>query len=324
MPDAEASDATRMPTAAASSAIWRSGIQSWFDTGLIGELRDRSAIARATPPADGAPFICQDGRFRSLHFSTLHLQSEMDVRKPLRLTVDYTRMMMGFLLFHPAPARIEMIGLGGGSLAKSCHHLLPASDIDVVEIDPRVIALRDHFLIPPEGDQFAVILGDGADFVREDISHPDILLVDGFDRFGQSARLCSAEFYSDCRKKLAPGGIMVVNLSGDPRDKALYAKRISDAFGGRVLGVAAEGGANRVVFAWKGRKTRLTPAKLMATLVRFGLDERSFLGSVGRRLLRQIRRTEARRGISPVVTDDRCFHILPVPGVDMHPGDDRP
>ena len=36
---------------------------------------------------------------------------------PFALELDYTRCMMAFLLFHPAPRRALMIGLGGGSLA---------------------------------------------------------------------------------------------------------------------------------------------------------------------------------------------------------------
>ena len=51
--------------------------------------------------------------------------------------------MMGFLLFIPSPARILMVGLGGGSLAKFCFRHLPDAAIDVVEINPHVIALRD-------------------------------------------------------------------------------------------------------------------------------------------------------------------------------------
>ena len=44
--------------------------------------------------------------------------------------------MMGFLLFQPAPARIAMIGLGGGSLAKYCALKLPEADFTAIERRP--------------------------------------------------------------------------------------------------------------------------------------------------------------------------------------------
>ena len=63
-----------------------------------------------------------------LHFEDGNVQSRMLQAEPARLVLEYTRLMMGFLLFAPAPARIAMIGLGGGLLAKYCALRLP--DVD--------------------------------------------------------------------------------------------------------------------------------------------------------------------------------------------------
>ena len=267
-------------------------VLSWLDAGLLEDLRDRSDIVAPIQDRKGTPFIHEDGRFRSLHFNIFHLQSEMDVRNPLRLTVDYTRMMMGFLLFHTAPRRIEMIGLGGGSLAKYCHHILPATDLCVVEIDPDVIALRDRFLIPADSNRFRVIEGDGADFVQRDLSRPDILLVDGFDRRGQSPQLCTPAFYRACRRRLAPGGMMVVNLSGPHAQKATITNRIHDIFKGKTLSIITEGGANRAIFACRSRRPELTAGQLDVALERLGMDQSSFLTTIGRRILRHQKRNQ--------------------------------
>jgi spermidine synthase len=75
------------------------------------------------------PFVLKSAEYMTLHFSVRGTQSQMDTRWPNALELEYTRMMMGFLLFKPAPARIAMLGLGGGSLAKFCRHHLPAADI---------------------------------------------------------------------------------------------------------------------------------------------------------------------------------------------------
>src|SRR5262245_24128131 len=93
-------------------------------------------------------FIAETSTTKSLHFSAHQIQSRMDLRKPFALSLEYTRTMMGFLLFEPAPESILMIGLGGGSLAKFCYRYLPACRIKVVEINPNVIALRREFLVP--------------------------------------------------------------------------------------------------------------------------------------------------------------------------------
>jgi len=65
------------------------------------------------------PFVYEDLTTKALHFSISEIQSRMDVRNPYALDLEYTQTMMGFLLFLPEPRRIAMIGLGGGSLAKS-------------------------------------------------------------------------------------------------------------------------------------------------------------------------------------------------------------
>lgn len=62
----------------------------------------------------------------------------MRISDPDHLLFDYTRVMMGFRLFRPKPKRIEMIGLGGGSLAKACYRCLPDCDITVVEMIRRL------------------------------------------------------------------------------------------------------------------------------------------------------------------------------------------
>jgi spermidine synthase len=265
MPDSEYSDALPL------DAVLQSGDEANTEDGgfnnvaikLLEDFRDYLRPTRSTCPKPSPPFIFDHGWYRVLQFDHFHLQSEMDMRDPYRLTIDYTRMMMGFLFFVPEPKRIEMIGLGGGSLAKYCHNMLPDADITVVEISPQVIGLRDRFLIPPDTDRFRVVQADGADFVRCDTGRPDVILVDGFDASGQPPQLCSPEFYGDCYQRLAPGAMMVVNLWGSYQDRSGYVARIRDAFGDRTLEVPTEGGTNQAVFAAKGMKPTLSRAGLV-------------------------------------------------------------
>lgn len=202
--------------------------------------------------AGDQPFVAELGDLRSLQFDGLTVQSVMSVSQPDALALDYTRAMMGFLLFNPRPRHIVMIGLGGGSLAKYCLRSLPETRFTAVEINPDVIALRERFGIPADDARFRVVCADGADYVRDLDDAPDVLLVDGFVAAGLPPRLGSASFYGDCCQALTPGGVLCVNhWAGDSR-YAVYAARLREAFDGRVLAIPAEDGDNRISFAVAG------------------------------------------------------------------------
>lgn len=206
-------------------------------------------IALDAPFGEQGPMLFRFGDMLSLLFNWSTVQSGMRVSDPDHLLFDYTRMMMAFRLFCPQPARIEMIGLGGGSLAKTCYRALPDCDITVVEIDPEVIALREHFCIPADDERFRVICADGVDFVARDESRPDVLLIDGFDARGLPASLSTPDFYAACRARLGDHGLMVANLCNNFWPYARLLRKIGAAFDGRVVAVPAEHRGNRIVFA---------------------------------------------------------------------------
>jgi spermidine synthase len=199
------------------------------------------------------PYVHESADTKALHFSIHETQSRMRIEDPHALDLEYTRTMMGFLLFNPEPQEIAMIGLGGGSLAKFCYRHLKHSRIQVVEINPHVIALRDEFHVPPDDGRFSVVHGDGARFVRGRAARCDVLMVDGFDSDGLPSRLCSQRFYDDCAAMLRPDGVMIVNLHyGHARFEA-FVDRMRRSFDDAVLVVDGVDLGNGVVFAGKGR-----------------------------------------------------------------------
>lgn len=193
----------------------------------------------------------QHQRFdQMLSFGSTDVQSAMDLRNPDRLVLNYTRVMMGFALFQPRPRNMLMIGLGGGSLPKFCHRHFPGTDITVVEIDPRVIALRDRFEVPPDQHDFRVVQADGADFVAamDDASY-DVIMVDGFDADSMAPSLGTQNFYDQCARLLTAGGVMACNLHELDLCFGAYLERIALSFDGEVAGVATRECGNSVVFA---------------------------------------------------------------------------
>jgi spermidine synthase len=203
------------------------------------------------PFESGKPKVHRDGHYVMLQFGPASVQSQMQLDDPFRLQLGYTRSLMGFLLFVPAPRTITMIGLGGGSLPKFCYRHLPIARIDVVEICPEVIALRDTFHVPEDNGRFRIHCDDGARFVAARESSEDVIIVDGFDVEGQAPALCTEDFYRDCRRALSLGGVLAINFSENSKQHATYFRRLQRVFGDQVLVVKSEDCTNKIAFAIK-------------------------------------------------------------------------
>ncbi len=217
---------------------------------LLGEVPADSASP--SEPAAGAPrpFVRRGLRHASLQFTAADAQSRMSVWRPNALLIGYTRTMMGFLRFNGDPRRILLVGLGGGSQAKYCHRHLPHCSIDVVEINPHVIALRRRFRVPEDDVRFRVVHADALDYVRAHRDGYDALLVDAYDPGGIPAPLSTQRWYHDCAAALREGGVLTSNLYCDDAEK--HMARLRHAFSGRVIELGQQAVSNRVAFAWKG------------------------------------------------------------------------
>lgn len=197
------------------------------------------------------PIIEQDGHSVIMTFDDSSIQSRMRLDDPTALDLDYSRVMMSFLLLQPRPASILMIGLGGGSLAKYCHRHLQQAHITVVEINPEVIAARDAFMVPADDERFSVVCADGAAFVAAAARGTyDVILVDGFGAGGeQPEALCSLAFYKACRAALRPSGVLMVNLQDREPQCSRLIGRVWQVFGEPVVPLEVPCGGNLVVLA---------------------------------------------------------------------------
>ena len=193
---------------------------------------------------------------RTLHVGGEAIQSAMRIEDPFGLALDYTRCMMAFLLFHPEPREVLMIGLGGGSLAKFFHRHLKSTSVRVIELDPLVVAAaREHFALPEDNARLRVEVGDGAEALAPECC--DVLVLDAFQDELHVPALASAEFYDGAFLALAEPGAMVVNfMDDDPRFDQTLA-RLERAFGGAALAMKALTDPNILVFALKGLPARM-------------------------------------------------------------------
>ncbi|MCZ7566846.1 MAG: fused MFS/spermidine synthase [Burkholderiales bacterium] len=203
---------------------------------------------------------------RALHLGGDAIQSAIRLSQPDALELHYTRAMMSFMLFEPAPREILMIGLGGGSIARFAHARLPMTRMTVVEINARVLAAaRSHFGLPEEDARLRIEIADGATYVPAHPGSADVLLLDAFEDGVSVKSLATQAFYDACRKALRSGGILVVNFIASERKFGACLGRIEQAFDDQVLLLPAGDRVNNIILAFNGGPARVPIAGLNAT-----------------------------------------------------------
>jgi len=163
-----------------------------------------------------------------------------------RLVFDYTRMMMAALYLNPAPRRVLIIGLGGGTLPSALQKILPDATIDTVEIDPAVVRVATKYFGFMPGRQTTVYEADGRVFVkrmqRQRVRY-DLVLLDAFDHEYIPEHLLTREFLLEVRGLLAVGGVLAANTFAGSRlyhfESATYFSAFGDFYrlkqGNRVI-----------------------------------------------------------------------------------------
>ena len=199
------------------------------------------------------PFLVEDSGHLSLCFALDgSAQTEMSLEEPDALASEYTRKMMGFLVFQPQPKEVVLVGLGGGALAKFCHRHLPTTRITAVEINADVIALRAHFHLPPDDERLRVIQADGALYVAqlaERGEQVDALLVDAYNHAGIARAVVSRTFLERAKQVIGERGVLVMNLVDEPKYCLRYVEKIRQVFDKPVIVIAMRESGNWIVFA---------------------------------------------------------------------------
>jgi len=197
--------------------------------------------------------VSEQAGVRYLHIGGDAIQSAMRLSNPDRLELHYTRAMMGFLLFHPKPSRVLMIGLGGGSMARFLHKAFVRARVTALDINPEVVtAARQHFDFPPDGARLSVVLDDAANWVPAHPASSDVILLDAFDDGRQVEALCSEPFYAAAFAALTGPGVLVQNFMADDAKIDIRCERMERAFGGRVTFLRAADRVNVIAMAFKG------------------------------------------------------------------------
>lgn len=114
---------------------------------------------------------------------------------------------------YPDAKRILLIGGGDGGAARELGKYKGIEQIDVVEIDERVVTLCRQYLPQTacgfDDPRVKLHFEDGLRFIRRVEDTYDLIIVDSTDPSGPGEVLFTKEFYGNCLKALREGGLMV-------------------------------------------------------------------------------------------------------------------
>ena len=141
---------------------------------------------------------------------------------PNKLIFDYTQMMLAGLYVNPKPAKLLIIGEGGGTIPTALQEMYPDMQIDLVEIDAAVDRVAKRFFEFRPGPKMRVFIEDGRVFVKRNrAQNPqyNMILLDAFDADYIPEHLLTREFLQEVKSILAPDGVLVANTFSN---SALY------------------------------------------------------------------------------------------------------
>jgi predicted membrane-bound spermidine synthase len=139
-------------------------------------------------------------------------QSEANLADPDDLPLLYNRVFSIAAIYPPEIKRVLVLGLGGGSIPVYLHRFVPEATIDVVEIDPGIIAAAKKYFGLRETSRLRLIESDGRVFLNRHPEPYDIIMVDVFSGSYIPFHMMTKEFYQLVRNRLNPHGVAAINI----------------------------------------------------------------------------------------------------------------
>ena len=155
-------------------------------------------------------------------------QSHVDLEDPTHLVHEYLRRVGNVLdTVKPAGEPLHIAHLGGGALTlvRYVQAIRPGSAQTVIEIERELPTLVTTALPLPEGTDLDVVIGDA----REELAALgertfEAIVLDVFSGQDSPAHLAEAAFYAEALARLAPDGLLLVNVGDDAGRRFLAAQ----------------------------------------------------------------------------------------------------
>ncbi len=138
-------------------------------------------------------------------------QSGIYVGAPSDLLFWYSKQVDRVIADSPNKERILILGGGAFTLPQYLADKYPASQIDVVEIDPELSAIATEHFGYKSPSNVKVIAGDARHYANQTKSSYDIVLVDVYNDASVPFSLLTREYGRAASSLLAPDGIIIVN-----------------------------------------------------------------------------------------------------------------
>jgi predicted membrane-bound spermidine synthase len=128
-----------------------------------------------------------------------------------------------FLGPHLAGGRkVLVLGMGGGTTVQAYRRLYPGAHVTAVEIDPLVVRVAHEFLGLERGPDVDVHVEDARPFLKRGSEAFDVVEVDVFAGGPYAPFYClTAEFFDAARARLAPSGLLSLNVYAPDGDRTL-------------------------------------------------------------------------------------------------------
>lgn len=172
------------------------------------------ALSIDTPSAHYSVFEWegQKGTYRGLSSGPSGIQSGVALEYPYEPVFWYTEEL--FELVEQTKQRDRILILGGGTFTLPQQLALahPASQIDVVEIDPGLIDVaREHFFYQDRAN-IEVFFEDARTYVNQSKVRYDIVIVDAYGDVDVPFTFMTREFGKELAEITAPRGVIMANL----------------------------------------------------------------------------------------------------------------
>ncbi|HUI36931.1 MAG TPA: fused MFS/spermidine synthase, partial [Gaiellaceae bacterium] len=137
------------------------------------------------------------------------------------------------------PRRIAILGFAGGTIARAYAHYFPSTIIDGVEIDGELFDIGHRYFGLRKRPQLREHTEDARPFLRRTDERYDLIFLDTYRQPYIPFYLATREFFELARERLAPGGVVVVNV-GAPEGEYDLEKVLSATMGDVFAHVARD------------------------------------------------------------------------------------
>ncbi|WP_338729604.1 fused MFS/spermidine synthase [Haladaptatus sp. DJG-WS-42] len=145
--------------------------------------------------------------------------SAMDLSDPRRHVFGYTRYFHLPLLMNDDVDNVLFIG-GGGFTGPKRFVADYNVTVDVVEIDPEVIAVAKEYFAVEESERLRIHNMDGRQYLRETNETYDLIILDAYQKDKVPFQLTTEEFMRLAESRLSDDGILFANIISAPSGSA--------------------------------------------------------------------------------------------------------